>query len=51
VHVPLELIIVIAAVELAGVPPTVPAVHTPLVPVIEGIVLALVVAVTLKEVP
>lgn len=51
VHVPLALIIVIAAVEFVGVPPTAPAVQTPLVPVMDGIVLAFVVAVTLKEVP
>jgi len=51
VHVPVELIIFIAALEFAGEPPTDPAVHMPLVPVIDGIVLALVVAVTLKEAP
>ena len=51
VQVPLELIIVIVAVELEGASPTVPVVQTLLVPVMEGIVLAFVEAVTLKDVP
>lgn len=42
---------VTVALELAGVPPTVPTVQTPFVPVIDGVVLALVVAVTLKVLP
>jgi hypothetical protein len=48
VHVPVPLIIVTRALAFAGVPLTVPTVHTPVVPVICGMVLAFVVALTVK---
>jgi hypothetical protein len=50
VQVPELLIIVTPALALAGVPVTAPTVQTLVVPVICGMVLALVVAVTLKPV-
>ena len=48
VHVPVPLVMVTPAVALAGVPLTAPTVQTLVVPVICGMVLALVVAVTVK---
>lgn len=47
-QVPVPLIIVTPALALAGVPVTVPTVQTLVVPVICGMVLAFVLAVTLK---
>ena len=47
-QVPVALVIVTVAVALAGVPLTAPTEQTPAVPVIAGIVLALVVALTAK---
>jgi len=48
VHVPVPLVIVTVAVALDGVPMTGPTVQMPAIPVIVGMVVALVVAVTPK---